>query len=519
MNASSIQRRLVPSILLAAAVLIVPARAQSPEPPRGKTDGPRELSDLREQFTLRALASGRMLADQYSNALASLETQAADSADYATALAAHQRRREIAEYYANRDVDAGHVIVLKPADAKTVGAVTLDKTDNTLTNWRTAGSSAVWDIFKVTPGTYTVSLTCGVADSAPASAAAILAGGGIEAQTGGEIEFQEVTNLTGADTSGLTVALKSTGGWSSFETLVLGEIKLARTSARLAIRASRLRGTGGLMHLKEIRLTPARPTAEPPDKEAADALIAELEKVRASHRAKLQELEEPVLNAHLAKLAALGDELAAKNDEDGAQAVVEEAKRARKSIEKPDGTGHTPHAGVLAEGMEEVHDAAFVEDPTNTGDRFLITVRGEKVSVKLMFVSCPSPNPEDKQAQDFHSRYFGITKEDSILIGRLAQDFTTTYLKDKPLKLLTRWRKDGAGSVLAVVLPAETGDLAGILVDNGLAAVLEPASNNSSRSRTEENTRNVLKQREADAKAKPVPPGAWSLAAETKPAP
>lgn len=519
MNPPSIQRRLLPSILLTAAALIAHARAQSPEPHRGKTTAPRELGELRKQFTLRALASGRMLADQYSNALASLEAQAADSADYATALAAHQRRREIADDYANHDVDAGQVIVLKPADAKTVGAVTLDQTDNTLTNWRTAGSSAVWDIFKVTPGAYTVSLICGVADSAPASGAAILAGAGIEAQTGGEVEFQEVTNLAGSDTNGLTVALKSTGGWDSFETLVLGEIKLTRTSARLAIRATRLRGTGGLMHLKEIHLTPVRPTVEPPDMETANSLVAELEKARASHRAKLRELGEPVLNAHLAKLTALGDELGAKHDVEGAQAIVEEAKRARKSLEKSGETGHLLHAGVLAEGMEVVHDAAFVEDPTNTGDRFLVAVRGEKMSVKLMLVACPSPNPEDKQAGDFHSRYFGITKEDSILIGRLAQDFTATYLKDKPLKLLTRWRKDGAGSVLAAVLPADTGDLAGILVDNGLAAILEPAPKNSSRSRTEENARNVLKQREADAKAKPVPPGAWSLAAETRPAP
>jgi endonuclease YncB( thermonuclease family) len=519
MSSLSSQRRLLPSILAAATLLLAPVRAQSPEPPRGKTSGPRELDEMREQFTLRALAAGRMLADQYSNALASLEAQAAESADYETALAAHQRRLELAEYYANRDMVSGQVIVLKPADAKTIGAVTLDKTDNALTNWRTAGSSAVWDIFKITPGTYTVSLTCGVADSAPASAAAILAGGNIEAQTGGEIEFQEVTNLTGADSARLTAALKSTGGWSSFETLVLGDIKLARTSARFSIRASRLRGTGGLMHLKEIRLTPARPTADRPDREAADAALAELEKVRASHQAKLKELEQPVLDAHLARLAALGDELGAKNDEDGVQAVAAEAKRARRLLEKPDEAGHPAHAGVFPEGMEEVRDAAFLEDPTNTGDRFLITVRGEKISVKLMSVTCPSPNPEDKKARDFHSRYFGITEEDSIMIGRLAQDFTSTYLKDKPLRLLTRWQKDRAGSVLAAVLPAETGDLAGILVDNGLAAVLEPASRNPSQRRIEENTRNVLKHREADAKAKPVPPGAWSLAAETKTTP
>lgn len=512
-------RQLIPSLLLAAAVLVAPVRAQSPETRAGETADPPELGELREQFTLRALAAGRMLADQYSNALASLEAQAAESGDYETALAARQRREELAQYYSSRDADPGQVIVLKPADAKTVGAVTVDKTDNTLTNWRTVGSSAVWDIFRVTPGAYTVSLTCGVADSAPASASVVLAGGSLEAQTGGEIEFQEVTNLTGTDAGKLTTALESTGGWNKFETIVLGEIKLARTSARLSIRAARLRGTGGLMHLKEIRLTPTRPTPAPVDRKTAGAALAELEKIRASHQARLKELQQPVLDAHLAKLAALGNELSVKQDEDGAQAVATEMKRARRLIETPDQTGRTPRAEILPEGMEEVHDAAFVEDPTNTGDRFLVTARGEKISVKLMSVTCPSPNPDDEQAQDTHSRYFGITKEDSILIGRLAQDFTTTYLKDKPLKLLTRWRKDAGGSVLAAVLPAETGDLAGILVDNGLAAVLEPMSKNPSQYRIEQDTRDVLKRREAEAKARPVPPGAWSLASETKGSP
>jgi hypothetical protein len=493
------------SILLATTHLNAqaPPPPSRPPPPEGAPE-PRELREMREQFTLRALAAGRTLAEQYAAALATLESQAAESSDYETALAAQQRRNYLAEHYANRDPDPASSILLKPGDAKTTGAVALDKSDNTLTNWRTVGSSATWDVFKIAPGTYTVSLTCGVADLP---------------QAGGDLEFGEVTSLGGAELARLAVTLKSTGDWSTFETIELGEIKLARTSARFAIKASRLRGTAGLMHLKEIRLTPARLTAKPPDKELAQDLADEFERLSAAHQSKLRELEQPVLSAYLAKLASLGDELAARKDDDGAQAVLAEAKRAERSLRKPDKTVRTPHGSVSAEGLEEVHDAAFVEDPTNTGDRFLITARGEKLSVKLMSVTCPSPNPEDKALHDFHARYFGISREDSILIGRLARDFTTAYLKDKPLKLLTRWQKDKNGSVLAAVLPGEIGDLAGILVDNGLAAVLEPASKNAAQRQVEEDTHSVLKQRETDAKAKPAPPGAWSLAGEIKPAP
>ncbi|HEY2573871.1 MAG TPA: hypothetical protein VGH65_07370 [Verrucomicrobiaceae bacterium] len=485
-----------------------PPPKRPPPPPREKSRDTRELREMREQFTLRALTAGRLLAEQYTNALATLESQAADAADYETALAAQERQRELAGYYANRDLDSEHLIVLKPVDAKTVGAVAFDKTEGALTNWRTAGSSAVWDVFKITPGSYNVTLVCAVAESAPAPA-----------QTGGDIEFGEVTSLSGPETTRLALSLESTGGWDTFESFALGEIKLAHTSARFAIKATRLRGTGGLMHLKEVRLAPSHSSSEPIKTELAKFAMEKLKKTREDHLTRIRDLEQPVLNAHLAKLNALGDEFTAKGDQDGARAVVAEAKRAQKSLEKTDKSAHSPRYGIFSEGLEEVHDATFIDDPTNTGDRFLVMARGEKISVKLMSVSCPSPDAAESTARDFHTRYFRIAPEDCTLIGRQAQDFTAAYLKDKSLKLLTRWQKDSSNSVLAAVQPEEVGDFAGILVDNGLAAILEPTSKNSTQHRVEENTRNALKQRESVAKSRPIPPGAWSLAAETKPAP
>lgn len=505
------------SVLLAVMACATAGISQSPQPPRRppppareKNRDPRELRDLREQFTLRALSAGRLLAEQYANALANLESQAADSADYETALAAQERQQELAAHYSNRELDPEHVILLKPADAKTIGAVAFDKTENALTNWRTAGSSAVWDVFKITPGAYNVTLTCGVAESAQ---------GAPPVQTGGDIEFGEVTSLSGTDAPRLSLSLESTGGWTTFETFALGEIKLARTSARFAIKASRLRGTGGLMHLREIRLTPMHPSAEPVKTDLAKTVLEKLKKAREDYQAKIKELEQPVLNAHLTKLNALGDEYTSKGDQDGAQSVVAEARRAQKSLDKSDKSARAPRYGIFTEGLEEVRDVTFIDDPTNTGDRFLVMARGEKISIKLMSVSCPSPDTTEASARDFHTRYFGITPEDCTLIGRQAQEFTATYLKDKSLKLLTRWQKDSSNSVLAVVQPEEVGDLAGILVDNGLAAILEPASKSSSQHRVEENTRNALKQRESIAKSRPIPPGAWSLAADTKHAP
>ncbi len=508
MNAFSFLRRILFFVLLATVGFVGSVRAQSPNGSRQPFIP--EIREIREPFTLRALDAGRMLADQYAKALTSLETQAIEADDYDTALSAQQRRLKIVEYYSNRNLDSSNGIVLKPADGKISGAVALIKSENTLAFLRTSGGSATWDVSKITPGIYTVSIVCGVGDIDPE-----LAGD----KPGNEIEFGEVTNLIGADIAKLGLTLESTGGWNEFKVFTLGDIKLSRITTRFAIKASALHGTGGLMRLQEIRLTPALPILNQPDTEVMTATLRELEEIRTAHQEKLKELEQPVLSNYLSKLTALSDERIAKNDEDGARVVIAESKRAHESFEKSGKFTHASTGGPTAEGLEEVLDVAFVEAPSNRGDRFLVTTGGGRFSVRLMSVSCPSPNPEDHSLNDFHDRYFGIKNADSIMIGRQAKDFTTAYLKDRPLKLRTRWHKDDSGSVLADVASAEIGDFGGILVDNGLAAILEPTSKNPSQRKVERSVRDALKQREADARAKPLPPGAWALAVEIKPAP
>ncbi len=170
------------------------------------------------------------------------------------------------------------------------------------------------------------------------------------------------------------------------------------------------------------------------------------------------------------------------------------------------------------EGLEEIHDATFVDAPTNTGDRFLISANDQQIPVHLLWVSCPSPLADDAASLKYHSQYFGISDEDTVALGRQAQEFTASYLKDKPLRVFTRWQKDKNGAVLASVLPSELGDFAGILVDNGLAAINPPLAKPAIRRRTDETATGVLKEREATAKAKPLPPGAWSLST-SNPAP
>ncbi len=478
---------------------------------------PVELKQLRQQFTLRALTSTRTLADQYAKALVALEDQAGAAGDYETALNAQQRRQKLATLYSIASVDNFDAIILRPGDAKITGPVAFNRMEGVLDSWRTTTCAANWDIFKVSPGTYSVTMTYGAANTGDGEFRPFgfgLPEGG-QAPVG-ELELTEVTNLGGADVEKLTVQVRPTEGWTTYETVTLGDIKLSRTSARLMLKVTRLRGNGGLMHLREIRLTPAKPNAVKVDDTAAKEYVAE----HQAHLARLTELGQPLVKSYVARLQSMGNEMAEKKDHEGAQFLLNEGKRVQQSLHVL-GKEANPEPGVAIsrpDGLEEIQDARYVPDPTNVGDRFLVSMKNQIVSVRLLSVSCPSPHAEDEESHKRHASYFGITMDDSVALGRQAQEFTDTYLKNRPLRLLTRWMRDKNGAVLAIVQPGEVGDFSGILVDNGLAAISSPKEKSSERKSMEETLRASLKERETAAKAKAIPPGAWSfLPATTNP--
>lgn len=478
------------------------SKAKSPPPP--------ELVQLQQQYALKALASGRMLADQYSNALTTLEAQAAEAGDYDTALAAQRRRLDLASLYSKLPDSNADAIVLHPADAKTSGAVNYDRNEDSLVSWRVTGSSAYWDLMKITPGEFDVTMSYGVADSAESPPRSLASSKPEDFLTGGDVEFVEVTGLSGSETNRLQSAVAPTGGWTKFASLSLGTLKLTRTSTRLMLRVSHSRGGGGVMHLKEIRLTPSKPHAAPA--ETGNPASGEFAKIRSDHETRLRALEQPLVDSYKAKLQKVAEQFTAAKDTENAEAVKMEAQRADHALAQTAASRPGMQIAASAEGFEEIRDATFIDAPSNTGDQFLISANSQQIPVRLLWVTCPSPLAEDTANHKYHSQYFGISVDDSVALGRQAQEFTAAYLKDKSLRVLTRWQKDKNGAILASIQPAELGDFAGILVDNGLAAVNPPKdAKTPTRRRSDENAIAVLKERETTAKAKPLPPGAWSL--------
>ena len=143
-----------------------------------------------------------------------------------------------------------------------------------------------------------------------------------------------------------------------------------------------------------------------------------------------------------------------------------------------------------------------------------MTHEGKEVLVRLLWVNCPPITRDNPTALKRDAEYFGITEDDALAIGKEAADFTNAYLSDKPLRILSRGGKDKDGALLAIVVAPNIGDIASILVDNGLAAVAKPTAKGTDLRRREEQNLQALKDRETAARSRPIPPGAWALAPE-----
>ena len=491
---------------MTALAAIAMAGAQAPPPPAplpppAAAPEPPELSNLRQNYFNKALLAGHTLTEQFQTALNSLERELGAAGDYEQALVVQKRRLDLAETYKATGTDASisNSIVLKPSDAHIVGSVSSERT-GVLSGWKTAGSTATWDILRLTPGAYDVAITY----AAESSTGVVV---------GSDYDFFEDSNLSGAAANARSFQLPTTTSISTFATVTLPAVTLQRTSARFTLRATRVKGIGNLMSLKEIRLTPAK-TAAP----AGATPTASFASVHEAYVNRITSTAKPLVDGYLAALKSLEADLTAKQDTDAVAAVQTETARVTAWLANPvplvSANKPAPPASFPG-NFQQLDDARFVPRPTNTGDRFPVIQDGKEILIHLLWVSCPPTVPDDKPQLKYHADYFGITEKDALDVGKEAADFTTAFLTDRPLKILTKGNKDKDGALLAVVVAANIGDLASVLVDNGLAAVLKPASRpGADPKRREEQNIQALKEREAAAIRRPIPAGAWALAPE-----
>jgi endonuclease YncB( thermonuclease family) len=481
-----------------------------------------ELVQLRRQFEIQALTRAKLLSEQFANALANIAREVGAEGDYDQALAAQRRREQLVRLYTSSldETALTNVVLLKPGDARVNGAVNFDRSLNALVSWKTAGSVATWDVSRLTPGSYEVTLTYAAADLGDPGRVNPF-GPAPDLSTGGDFEFFEDSSLAGADLNRRTGTVASTGGWTNWQTLTLPPIQLTRPSARLALRITKARGTGGVMNLKGIKLAPPSATtvASDPTKTApADVVVPvdEFTTMQLAYVARLKQAITPVINAYGETMKAQAAKYA--GDPVVAGEYIAEAGRAAQLLESPQEIFSSPAKGPRqspnADGFRELRDVTYVANPNNTGDRFKVRQGEEEFFVRLLWVSCPPVNAKEEKRLKEQAGYFGISAEDALAVGQQAQEFTARFLAGKPLTLLTRGAKDDEDSLLVGVRPGKVGDFAGVLVDNGLALIKPAALKKGPAREHEESILRNLAEREKAAKMGAVPRGAWARSVE-----
>ncbi len=525
---------LLPHLTFVSLSLAQAPPTAAPTPPAAVIPGePVELSQLRQQYALRALASSKTLAEQYAVALGNLSREVGGEGDYEQALTAQRLRQELADLYAKSldDPTLSNVVVLKAADARPSGTVSYDRTAGDLTNWKTVGSIAVWDVQKMVPGKYNVVVTYSVAPMGDPPTRMSIYSVSEDQITGGEFEFYEDSSLAGAAMNRRAGQVADTGGWDKPAYLQLAPITLNRTSARFAVKITRTRGSGGVMRLKEVRLTPAKegdtpPPAAPPDGSTPPApAVDEVTKINESRVARIQQSIKPYVDAYIDKVNKLAEQAHARNDEEAVADLQVETRAAQRLLERPDrisavSNAAPPTTSLRGQGFKEWEGATYISSVNNTGDEFLVSYQGESVPVRLLWVTCPPLSVHGGAQVKMCSDYFGLEPDDIYLLGKQAQVFTDAFLQGRPLKILTRGTKDPDGHLLVAVQLEGVGDFAGVLVDNGLACVNTPTARAKNPRRFEEMTLSNLKEREKQARQRPIPPGAWAVSPDQeKPAP
>ncbi|CAN5730833.1 hypothetical protein BH11VER1_BH11VER1_27610 [soil metagenome] len=508
-----------------ASLLVVSLSAQDVPIPKGPGKEPEELAQMRKQYATRALQNATPLAEQFSAALTTVIKETGAAGDYDQALAAQRRRESLIDLYSKAltETKLTNVIVLKPADARVTGTVNYDRPTGELVNWKSVGSSASWDISRIIPGSYDIVVTYSVADIGDTPVRNNpLAGRDTSLETGGEFEFFEDTSLTGSAANHRTAQVTSTGGWATFGTLSLAPIQLNRSSARFALKITRARGEGGIMHLKEIRLVPVKAANSDQATPATPAngeepLKDDFAKLKEAYLTRVKSVVPPVLSAYTSKLKSLGSIASAKNDPELTEIVNSEITRTQSMMESPE-TAAIALAGtsgsLQGSGFEEWKNVHYKPSPKNGGDRFLVDYKGQDIPVRLLSVTTPLLSAEAVAHNKLHATYFGISEEDTVDLAKRAREFTEAFLQNKPFRIYTRGMKDPEGLLFVNVVPDGVGDYAGVLVDNGLAAINNLKAKLKEGKVAEESTLIALREREAAAKARPIPPGAWALVPE-----
>lgn len=494
---------------LCAAVLSICAPVgQAQTPPASNAAAapapdPAPLAAARAAFLRQALTDSQTLTEQYERALAKIEQELAEAADYEEARLVQQRRTELKALYASGDPVLAQSLStpLLPSQARFIGST--EMRGDQITGWRTGNSAVEWSNVRLNPGKYYLEIEANFIELP--SLPGVLVPGRSQPTETASFEFFEVSLLPGAAENRRSFEIQLSPDDTTFETQKIGPVTFTRSPITLRL-VTPAGYPGNLLRVRNLRLIPATeavPTVTTPEVDGPS-----LDELKKSLNADLTAAQKPLLDAYLESLRTLARTTPALRD-----AVSAETRRMVKLMETTRGQATGPlrllgGSGGLG-GYEDLDGALFANDPANTGDSFLVLHEERKIRVRLLWVQCAPLNAADAGAARQFGRHFDIAPETDLApLARTAQEFTAGYLEGKALRILLRPGENKDGSRDALVFLPETGLFQYVLVDQGLAAVVPPRER---RGMMENGLFEALQIRETAARRQKPAPGAWGL--------
>ncbi|MCB1225348.1 MAG: hypothetical protein KDK99_06020 [Verrucomicrobiales bacterium] len=456
-----------------ALLPLTPCRAQIPLQVTPAVGG---IQDLRSQFHRQILSQSQLLTEQFERALARQESEAAARGDFEQALAIQQRRDQLTALYDPTDSSLAKslAIPLIASQARLAGVTAPTDTEpaeqgRVFTGWRTSSSYVEWANLPIKPGEYDLEFEYLLLDAPIPSTSAVA-----QAADTALFDFFEVSLLSQSEANHLQIELSSTRKTTEYTSLRVGPISLTRSP--ITLRLTPQQGyPGNIIWIKNLALVPTTPpaTESPPSEPAADSsdvtpITQLLDSLRKDLRDRLADSRRAVIadqQTALQELAARYPKWKTQIQAEARQATqqnLREDKPKQPLLPRP-----MTSLGGMA-GFQDLEGAIYQKDPSNTGDRFWVEHEGERLQIRLQWVTCASPTDQTSSA---FTRAFDIAPADAALFGRAAAEFTAGYLEGRPLRLLLRNTPDASGVSPALVFLPELGLFQNLLVAQGLAAV------------------------------------------------
>ncbi|WP_395750899.1 thermonuclease family protein [Prosthecobacter sp.] len=473
-------------------------QAQTPAPE------PAALTTTRTTFLRQVMAESQLLTQQYERALAKVEMEVAAAGDYEEARAIRMRREQLQALYAGTVSSLATSLPL--TQARMMGSA--QASGETLSGWRSNGSGAEWANFRLMPGSYHLEFEANMSDAPVAGS--IYASSKFQPQQTAMFEFDEVTLLGVAEENHRTFEISRSTDETTFATVRVGPLNFSRTP--LTLRFAATSGyPANIIRIRNLRLVPVTDTTTTPPAGAAPQQPANSTTAMQQATTTLKEAIDAARKAAAAKYLDELKDLAVTKASLQKQIDVEIRRMERIGEQK---TGPTGVRTITAtsdgfSGFEDINDARLADEEPISGERFKVVHEGRTMLVRLLWIDCAPLESDDPHVKKF-AKHFNIEEEDVLAVGRAAREFTASYLRDKPLRLLIRPDRDKDGTMAALLFLPNVGLYQNVLVNHGLAAVVPPARDKQHNA-MERAFISVLTSLENTAKNRKPAPGAWAL--------